>query len=238
MTLSVSLPEDNGGRFFNGPDGKIFRGSNSSGDYADTNVVLYDASGSPLLTAVDMDTGAGVANRAAVGLLLPASGGPVVAPGDATNGLKVQAAQLPTALTAGGRLKMSLEEIGASIDQGAGPVNASTLRINTVSYVVATATVPSGQALSSAVAMIAYRECALVTPATFDGSGIEFQVSDDNVTFYTLRTHTGAVVSMLTVIPSAAYDLPGELAKWPFFCIHCHTTQTTTSTAFKVVMKS
>lgn len=49
------------------------------------------------LTLEDLDTGAGTVNRPAVALYLPASGGPVLAPGDGTNGLKTQITTAPSA---------------------------------------------------------------------------------------------------------------------------------------------
>lgn len=103
-----SLTADNASRYFVGPfdegsgNGKAPRGANVSGDYADYRFVLFDANGNGIFVAVDMDTGGGTAYRGAVGLLVAASGGPSLVPGDGTNGLKVQ--QTASVLPAGGTL--------------------------------------------------------------------------------------------------------------------------------------
>jgi len=49
------------------------------------------------LTLVDMDTGGGTVSRPAVGIYVPASGGPVLVPGDGTYGLKTQITTMPAA---------------------------------------------------------------------------------------------------------------------------------------------
>ncbi|RDI73314.1 hypothetical protein Gocc_2914 [Gaiella occulta] len=60
---------------------------------ADANGLLVNTE----LTTADVDTGAGTDTRAVVGLVLAAAGGGQLAPGDATNGLKVQVATMPAA---------------------------------------------------------------------------------------------------------------------------------------------
>src|SRR4051812_10015435 len=92
-----ALPTDANNRRFAGPEGYLPKGTRvGSTDYAVAHVLLVDASDNPLVVAVDLDSGAGTANRMGVALLVPASGGPVVVPGDATNGLKVQLASPAT----------------------------------------------------------------------------------------------------------------------------------------------
>lgn len=63
--------------------------------------VVDAANGLPIQLAgavvADMDSGAGTASRLAFGLLVPASGGPALVPGDATYGMKVQIANMPPA---------------------------------------------------------------------------------------------------------------------------------------------
>lgn len=110
-TAVDTLPRDSLGSYFTGPwdsatgTGLAQRAANSDGTYGDSRVVLFDASGNALLTAVDMDTGGGTAYRAGVAVLVAANGGPVPVPGDATNGLKVQvAAALPAGTAAIGKL--------------------------------------------------------------------------------------------------------------------------------------
>jgi hypothetical protein len=96
VTNTGELAKDTAQRYFTGVwdaltnTGLAHRASNVSVPYGDANVVLFDNAGRPLLVAVDMDTGAGTAYRSAVGLLVASAGGPVLVPGDDTNGLKVQ----------------------------------------------------------------------------------------------------------------------------------------------------
>jgi hypothetical protein len=49
------------------------------------------------LTLADMDTGGGTADRAVVGIFVPGSGGPVLAPGDGTLGFKLQLSSILSA---------------------------------------------------------------------------------------------------------------------------------------------
>lgn len=67
-----------------GVDGAVF-------DVSATNPLPVDTE----LTTGDLDTGAGTDTKAVVGLMLAASGGGVLLPGDATNGAKVQVATAP-----------------------------------------------------------------------------------------------------------------------------------------------
>src|SRR5688500_8538140 len=108
MSITTPLPVDPNNRRFAGPEGYLPKGTRvGATDYAIPHVLLVDASNNPLVVAVDLDSGAGTANRMGVALLVPASGGPAVVPGDATNGLKVQVATLP----AGGATETTLGSI-------------------------------------------------------------------------------------------------------------------------------
>lgn len=101
MSLSGALPQDVNGLRFAGPAGLLPSGTQvGATDYAIQHVTLYDAAGNALLYAVDLDSGAGIAYRVGMALLVPASGGPAVVPGDGTNGLMVQ--QTASVLPAGG----------------------------------------------------------------------------------------------------------------------------------------
>lgn len=97
--------QDSGGRNLYGPfdpasmGGRAWRAANVDADLADGRVVLYDHVGNPVFWVTDLDTGAGTAYRPGVALLVPASGGPAVVPGDGTNGLKTQIASAITLTT-------------------------------------------------------------------------------------------------------------------------------------------
>jgi hypothetical protein len=91
--LSDNTSVDAGGRHVVGPANYLPAGTRvGSTDYALTHVLLVDAANNALVVAVDLDSGGGTANRMGTAILVPASGGPAVVPGDATNGLKVQTA--------------------------------------------------------------------------------------------------------------------------------------------------
>jgi len=75
----------------------------------------------------DYDTGAGTQNLTMFGLALPASGGAVAAPGDNTNGLKVQVTTAPTTTVTGtvtanigtsGSLALDASVTGLQVAQG------------------------------------------------------------------------------------------------------------------------
>lgn len=60
------------------------------------------------IALADLDTGAGTDNKGALGILLAASGGGVLLPGDATNGAKVQIATAPPASRTGDSIAAAL----------------------------------------------------------------------------------------------------------------------------------
>jgi hypothetical protein len=60
------------------------------------------------LDTMDMDTGGGTDTQAVVGIVVEASGGAVLVPGDATNGLKVQVATVPAASRASDSVSAAL----------------------------------------------------------------------------------------------------------------------------------
>lgn len=91
---SFKMPVDVDGSSNNWPYTKLAFGDDG------TRTPVESANPLPVNTeidTVDLDSGGGTALRAAVGLLLAASGGPVALPGDATNGAKVQATTMPAA---------------------------------------------------------------------------------------------------------------------------------------------
>jgi hypothetical protein len=91
MTLTGLLPTDSGGHYFSGAGDWKVRGTQvGSTDEALPHVLLVDASDNPILYAVDGDSGAGTVRVQGSILLAAANGGPVLIPGDASNGLIVQ----------------------------------------------------------------------------------------------------------------------------------------------------
>lgn len=68
------------------------------GNTANTTAWLVDQEN---LHEADFDSGAGTQNRAAVGLIVPASGGAAVVPGDTTNGLDVDVTRVQGTVTVG-----------------------------------------------------------------------------------------------------------------------------------------
>lgn len=76
----------------------------------------------------------------------------------------------------------------------------------------------------------------LVVPSTFDGTAILFHVSADGTTYQPLYDTTNTAVGM-TIAANRSYDLPTELASWPYWKIETVTDQSTTNTVFVVVSK-
>lgn len=101
-----------------------------------------------------------------------------------------------------------------------------------------TLTVNSGSTISSAVDTAGYANMGLLVPSTFDGSAVTFQVSDTLGGTYLTLVSIGNQTVTMTLTPSFAYDLPGELMAWRFLRIVCGTTQATTSTVFTLVLRS
>lgn len=97
------------------------------------------------------------------------------------------------------------------------PSNAPVSQITRLSK-RATATIANGQTVSDAIDISDTVALGLVMPAAFTGTTLTFQVSADNSTFQALYDSTNTQVS-LTVAVSRSYDLPAELASWPFFKI-------------------
>jgi hypothetical protein len=67
------------------------------------------------LPTFDLDSGAGTVNVQGIALAVAASGGPVAIPGDATNGLKVQVATMPTTTVQDGGGSISVDDNGGSL---------------------------------------------------------------------------------------------------------------------------
>lgn len=109
------------------------------------------------------------------------------------------------------------------------------LAIRHVSF--GTASVANGANLSAALDCRGYDPVGIEVPATFDGTQINFQVSMDNSTYQALYDATNVIVQM-TVAASRSYPLWGELAGWSYLKVNCVTAQSTTSTDFRIQLRS
>lgn len=78
--------------------------------------------------------------------------------------------------------------------------------------------IASSGTTSAAVHADAYAMFGLVVPAAFTGTSITFTVSADGATYQALYDSAGNQVSV-TVAQGQSYDLPSELASWPFWKI-------------------
>lgn len=76
----------------------------------------------------------------------------------------------------------------------------------------------------------------IAIPANFDGTEIKFDVGIDGTTFQPLRDSGNADIARI-VAPEKSYELPTELAAWPWFRIRTTTNQAGTDTVFTVVGK-
>lgn len=90
------------------------------------------------------------------------------------------------------------------------------VRIGRLQRATATLTIANAATTSDAIDARGYAMFGLVMPAAFTGASITFEVSDDNSTFQALYDQSNVQVS-LTVAASRSYDLPVELATWPYW---------------------
>jgi hypothetical protein len=80
-------------------------------------------------------------------------------------------------------------------------------------------TIANGQTVSGIVETRGeYPNMGLALPAAFTGTALSFEVSLDGSTFQGLYREDGSAVSV-TVAPGRSYQLPVELAPWPYFRI-------------------
>jgi hypothetical protein len=105
--------------------------------------------------------------------------------------------------------------------------------------VVLTATVATGATLQAAGSDLeGLRNWGLIVPSNFDGTQIQFQMSDTlGGTYFPVYDITDARV-LMTVTPSRYYDIPGELMAVRFLKIECLTAQATSDTLFTIIGKS
>lgn len=81
---------------------------------------------------------------------------------------------------------------------------------------LATATIASGGTVSSAIDIREYAIFGMVIPAAFTGIAITFQVcATSGGTFQGLYNTSGNAVSV-TVAQGRSYDVPTEVASWPY----------------------
>lgn len=102
---------------------------------------------------------------------------------------------------------------------------------------VATASVANGGNVSTTVDCRGFDPVGIEVPSTFDGTIINFRVSMDNSTFQVLYDMTNTLVQM-TVTAGRSYPLWGELAGWSYIQVTCGTAQSTTSTDFRIQLRS
>jgi hypothetical protein len=107
------------------------------------------------------------------------------------------------------------------------------------SETVLAASVASGQTLQAAGSDLGgLRNWGILIPSTFDGTQIQFQMSDTlGGTYVGVYDITNTRVIM-TVAASRYYDIPGELLGIRFLKIECLTAQATSATDFLIIGKS
>ena len=81
-----------------------------------------------------------------------------------------------------------------------------------------TATIASGDTVSGAISHKEFATGGFRMPATFTGSSVTFQVSDDGSTYAALYNSSNAQIS-ISVAASRCYPLPAELMGFRFFKI-------------------
>jgi hypothetical protein len=146
-------------------------------DMGKTDVASFDQ-----YTPKDVDTGAGSDNALPVALMLPASGGGAMAPGDATNGLKVQlpAATVST-LTPPAAITNFANETGGNL----AAIKAKTDNIPALGQALAAASVP--------VVLTAAQMSTLTPPAAITGFATSAKQDTGNTSIASVDTKTGEV---------------------------------------------
>jgi hypothetical protein len=90
-----------------------------------------------------------------------------------------------------------------------------------------TVTISSSGTVSSAVDVENLSVVGIIMPATFTGTTITFQVSDDNSTFQALYNANNTAVSM-SVTQGRSYGLvPGDFAAWRYIKVVSSSTEGT-----------
>lgn len=82
-----------------------------------------------------------------------------------------------------------------------------------------TVTIAQSGSTSSVVTANGRAIYGLVMPSTFTGTAITFTVSHDGSTFQELRKADSDAAVSVSVTASKSYDLPTQLAAWPYFKI-------------------
>lgn len=202
MSIAGALPVDSNGRRFNGwgSGSSYYLGYGfriGSTDAAAPGVVLVDINGNALIVASDLDSGAGTANRMGVALLVPASGGPAVVPGDATNGLKVQTAD-------GAQITIGAKADAKSTATDTTPISAMSVwkQISASVQAIATAiagtlTVATHAVTQSGTWTVQPGNTANTTAWKVDGSAVTQPVSTPYTAAITM-THTTATATTST----------------------------------------
>lgn len=81
-----------------------------------------------------------------------------------------------------------------------------------------------------------YAILGMMVPDALTGTTLSFQVSDAEGGVYKDLYDTANIQVSMTVAQGRAYDLPTELASWPYFKIKAGSVQTAIRT-FKVLLK-
>lgn len=124
-----------------------------------------------------------------------------------------------------------LNRLPAALGGGGGLRDEAVERVLTASVAIA------GN-LSAELDLTGLRNWGFIVPSTFDGSLINFQMSDISAgTYIPVYDITNTLVQM-TVTAGRYYDIPGELMGIRFLKINCVTAQATTTTVFTIVGKS
>jgi hypothetical protein len=106
----------------------------------------------------------------------------------------------------------------------------------------ASITIVNGQTVSSAATILRLGEktmIGLVTPATFDGTAITFQVSVDGTTYVVLNDPiTGNPYTVAAALSEAYYFDPSVFLPWNFVKLVAGTVQATTDTVFTAIIRA
>lgn len=98
-------------------------------------------------------------------------------------------------------------------------------------------TIPVNDTVSNAKDLQGTFLCALNIPSTFDGSQLQFLVSNDGENFRAYRNVLNQLYTITVTAGDAVGIFPADFAMWRYIKLVSVTTQTTTSTIIGLVTR-
>lgn len=116
--------------------------------------------------------------------------------------------------------------------------NGGALKDGSAEVVITASIAATGTLQSTGSDLAGLRNWGVLVPSTFDGTQIQFQMSDTLAGTYVGVYDITNTRVIMTVAASRYYDIPGELMGIRFLKIECLTVQATTDTNFLLIGKT